>query len=315
MKDTQTTAPVFVFGALRSGTTVFRLMLDAHPHLNNPGEVDYLFDTLHRDPGAPGGWRYDLDDLRERRGFLSSGLHLPEGKDGLDLLADFLGQFRARKPGLLTLNIHRNLGRALAAVPGARVIHMLRDPRDVARSCIGMGWAGTLYHGITPWIETETDWDRAAPAIPAPARAELTYEALIRDTGAELHRICDFLAVPFEPDMLRYHEDTTYAAPDLSLIEQWRRKSTAKEISQVEARVGGMMTARGYAMAGPAMPPGRWELLRLSAVNRFRRWKMAVDRYGLGLFLKETLTRRLGLRSLHRRFAAQKRALDTEYLK
>ena len=34
-------APVIVFGALRSGTTLLRLMLNAHPDLNNPGEVDF----------------------------------------------------------------------------------------------------------------------------------------------------------------------------------------------------------------------------------------------------------------------------------
>lgn len=315
MTGMQPTAPVFVFGALRSGTTVFRLMLDAHPHLNNPGEVDYLFDTLHRDASQPRGWRYDFDDLLERRGFLASGLTIPSGKDGIDLLEDFLDQFRARKPGQLTLNIHRNLGKALEVLPRSRVIHILRDPRDVARSCIGMGWAGTLYHGISQWIETEKDWEDAAPGIDRSKHIQLTYEDLIRDTQGELARVCDFLGVAFEPQMLRYHENTTYSAPDLSLIEQWRRKSSAKELAQVEYRVARMMQDRGYQLSQPVIEPGGVQLLLLSMVNRSRRWRMAIDRYGVGLFLQELLTRRLGLRGLHRHFAARKRALDTEYLK
>jgi Sulfotransferase family len=33
---------VFVAGALRSGTTVFRLILDAHPQVTSPGEFDFI---------------------------------------------------------------------------------------------------------------------------------------------------------------------------------------------------------------------------------------------------------------------------------
>jgi len=45
--------PVFVFGALRSGTTVFRLMLDAHGEIRNPGEADYLVDYRNPTPAIP----------------------------------------------------------------------------------------------------------------------------------------------------------------------------------------------------------------------------------------------------------------------
>ena len=54
---------VFVYGALRSGTTAFRLMLDAHPLTVNPGEFDFLFDYLHADDTCPDGWRLDTDAL------------------------------------------------------------------------------------------------------------------------------------------------------------------------------------------------------------------------------------------------------------
>jgi hypothetical protein len=41
---------VFVYGALRSGTTVFRLMLDSHPKISNPDEMDFLFDHVDLPP-------------------------------------------------------------------------------------------------------------------------------------------------------------------------------------------------------------------------------------------------------------------------
>jgi hypothetical protein len=49
MSATPKARPVFIFGSMRAGTTVFRLMLDAHDGISNPGEVDFLFDHLARD--------------------------------------------------------------------------------------------------------------------------------------------------------------------------------------------------------------------------------------------------------------------------
>ncbi|MDZ7627639.1 MAG: sulfotransferase [Parvularculaceae bacterium] len=35
---------VFICGALRSGTTLLRIMVNHHPQLSNPGEMDFLFE-------------------------------------------------------------------------------------------------------------------------------------------------------------------------------------------------------------------------------------------------------------------------------
>ena len=58
---------IFVYGALRSGTTLFRLMLQAAPSISNPGEADFLFDYIAPNPG--GGWQYDRASLSEDRMF------------------------------------------------------------------------------------------------------------------------------------------------------------------------------------------------------------------------------------------------------
>ena len=44
----------------------------------------------------------------------------------------------------LAINIHRNFATAREFFPRARFIHLVRDPRDCARSAIGMG---QLQHG------------------------------------------------------------------------------------------------------------------------------------------------------------------------
>ena len=45
--------PVFVFGALRSGTTVFRLMLDAHGEIRNPARPITSSITWNPTPAIP----------------------------------------------------------------------------------------------------------------------------------------------------------------------------------------------------------------------------------------------------------------------
>jgi hypothetical protein len=297
--------PVFVYGGLRCGTTVFRLMLNAHPELSNPGEVDHLFDHLHR--RADGGWRYDLDALSLDRRTAATGTALPDRPDpathdGRALLSDLIERLRARGTGAMSLNVHRNLGKIVALFPGARFIHLLRDPRDVARSCIGMGWAGTTWHGVRPWIETERDWDRVSPSLSPDAVFELRYEDLLADPAGRLGEVCGFLGVAFDPAMLRYHEDTTYEPPDPGRVQQWRRKLSDDELALLEWRIGDLLAARGYAPSGVApRPPGPGERLRLAVRNKTAVWRFLVRRYGAALVLTEKISRRLGLGPLHRR--------------
>ncbi|WP_425596530.1 sulfotransferase, partial [Roseobacter litoralis] len=44
--------PVVLYGALRSGTTLVRLILDAHPDICCPGERDFMVDSLYDDDGV-----------------------------------------------------------------------------------------------------------------------------------------------------------------------------------------------------------------------------------------------------------------------
>ncbi len=306
---------VFVFGALRSGTTVFRLMLDGHPQIRNPGEVDFLFDFLSPDPSHPTGWRYDIAQLSVNRIFQASKLTLCRGKDGLDLLADFIGQYQARGDGVLTLNIHRNIGRASQVLPEARIIHMLRDPRDVARSSIGMGWAGNLYFGVDHWIKTEMEWHDMAFAPDDPRVLTLKYETLFRRIEEELRRVCKFLGVPFQQAMLEYHLNSTYSPPDVSLVEQWRRKSTLDEVALVEGKTAPLMQALGYEMASAGRQPTHLERGRLKVGNRLAIWATGIKRHGFGTYVLEKISRYCRMEKLNDQMTARMRSSMSRYVK
>ena len=307
---------VFVFGALRSGTTVFRLMLDAHPDIANPGEMDFLFDALVEDPSSQGGWRYDEELLRNDRIFRASGLELRSELYGLDQLNGFFDQLRANFPGVvLSINVHRNAARMMEVLPGARIIHLLRDPRDVARSSIAMGWAGTLYHGVGHWLATEQEWETAVASFQPQDVLTLTYESLFADTEERLKEVCGFCQLPYDPAMLTYHETSTYAAPDPSLVRQWKRKCDPEEIALLEARANTMMSARGYELAGPVRTISSAQKLRLNAANKMTVWRKGAQVYGVRDYWFEKVSRRLGMRGWWNSIRRRMQQVETSRLK
>ncbi len=308
---------VFLYGSLRSGTTLLKVMLREHGEIFNPGEADFLFDFITEDPTLAGGWRYDLVALRNDRVFQSMTLVLPDRLDGLDLLMEMLRQIAAQGSGkqILIINLHRNFGKLRKALPTVRVLHLLRDPRDVARSSIGMGWAGTLYHGVAHWIQTETEWDSGGTGLVAGQVFELRYETFILNVEAELIRLCQFLGLAYDPKVLEFHRSTTYRAPDASLVEQWRRLSHPQEIAQLESRAATLMQSRGYTPTAPARAIGLVEQLRLRVVNRLAVWRFGMKRFGTGLYVGEKLTRWFGFSRWHSSIRIRIRAIASQHIK
>jgi hypothetical protein len=301
---------VIVFGPLRGGTTLLRLMLDGHPMLSCIGESDYLVDHLRP---AGGEWRYDRDALARDRIFRTSGLRLRDDLDGTDALWDMVGQI-GRGGTIPVLMLHRGMTEAAALMPEAPVIRFTRDPRDSARSAIGMGWAGDVYHGATPWLRTERSWRAYEEAGGRRARVHrLRYEDLVADPEARLGEVCDFIGVPYDDGLLAYPATTTYDAPDAALAFQWRRKLARREVALVEHRVGDLMAGSGYEPSGvPAAPPTAAERARLRLANRWYVWRTMVGRYGVVAPVMRGLGRRLGLRAFER---LGSRRIETEMVK
>lgn len=303
---------ILVYGALRSGTTLLRLMLNAHGRIQSPGEADFLFDYVAR--GADGRWAYDRAALQRDRIFRAKDIDLPTGDiDGVDLAQGLVSAMVAKGEGLLALSVHRRAPVMTALFPQATIIHLLRDPRDVARSSIGMGWAGNSYFGVDHWVGTETDWDAAG--IDEDGVLTVHYETLMANLDVELARICGFLGLEFDPAMLKYYENSTYGPPDPGIAQKWKTKAAPREVALIEGRVGPLLEARGYAPAGAPVVPGGLERARLMFGSRLKRWRYNIDRYGLVLFAGHHAARVMGLKSLARRLAERQEAIQIAKLK
>ncbi|MEO0829425.1 MAG: sulfotransferase, partial [Pseudomonadota bacterium] len=303
-KEADTQGLCVMFGALRSGTSMLRLMLNGHPRLICPGETDFLVDFLQRAPD--GSWHYDLERLSENRIFRSSRANLPETADAATAFKAMLADLRGDEPGTLVLVLHRNLGRLLDLVPDIPAIHILRDPRDVARSTIGMGWSGHVYFGTEFWMETEHEWDRNVARISEDRQIETRYEDLVRDPEAALGEISTFLGEDYDPGMLSYPDYTTYDRPDPALAEQWRRKLSPNELGLVEPLFGDLLEGRGYTPSGePPRTPGQIEWLRMWVKHKRSVWRFRINKFGLHDPLIVAIAKRVGL--AHLTLPAQRR--------
>jgi hypothetical protein len=310
----QTRPPIFMLGALRSGTTVFRLMLNAHEEISNPGEFDFIFDYLMRRSNS-NDWVYDLGRLRRDRIFQSQGLEILNTEDGRTIAQNFVDQLDRRTTGVLCLNIHGNADKAAAVFPGCRIIHIIRDPRDVAPSVVGMGWAGNTYFGIDQWLETETNWNSSVSLFDKQSTIEIRFENLMANPQAELERVCKFIGVPFSPAMLNYNAQSTYAPPDPSAIERWKTKLSSREVALVEIKAKSLLLQRNYELSGYGLDsPSLGEKFSLIWTNKIYKWKFRCRRYGIVTFLLEAITRRL-LKPLHHVFAQRINEIDKQYLK
>jgi len=252
----------FVVGVGRSGTTLLRLMLDAHPEVAVPPETGFIprvatlegerlrnrfFRVMVRQPAWPDYGIPEEDFRRALRGIedftVAEGVRcfyatyaLARGKARY---GDKTPPYRAHMPLIETL------------LPETRFVHLVRDGRDVALSRRGLWFEGgqTVADVARAWregVETARAGGRAVARY-----LEVRYEDLVADPGAELRRVCAFVDLAFDPAMLRYHEGAS---------------ERLGEIGDRYARDGSLRSARDQRLAAlqsTTRPPdaglaGRW---------------------------------------------------------
>lgn len=310
-------APVFLVASERSGTTLLRLMLDHHPEVAFEKEFDFVVAQVSDTGELPPLESY-VDWIATVRGadyVIDRSLEYP------GLVDDFLRQKQAASGGKphIGATVHRNFDRLRFLWPEARYIHLVRDPRDVARSVVQKGWAGSTYQASELWVAAEDSWDSLVQHLASNQAIEIHYEDLVMRTEAVLTDICRFMGVEYCEQMLEYRADAPqYPPPDPTLVAQWRTKLSPRDVAMVEVRTAGLMERRGYVPSGHPLPkvgPLKHELLLTGA--RLRRLRTRIGKFGVGLVALDVLGRRLGLhgaaaRAQRRINAVEQKLIDQE---
>jgi hypothetical protein len=290
----------FIVGATRSGTTLLRLMLDAHPDMAIPSETHFIPDLIKAyrlESTSPerlaevvtshrrwGDFHLEPAELRERFRAIDPLTPGDAIRAFFELYAEREGKSRwgDKTPGYV-----REMHRIESVLPEARFVHLIRDGRDVALSVLGMNWGpSTVPEAAFRWKKRIL---RAREQVPRIGHyLEIRYEDLVRDTEPTLRRVCEFVQLPYDDAMLRYHERAAdrlrekardldrgpdkapqsaearmeshalaTEPPNPERIERWRTEMSAEDRAVYEELAGDLLADLGYevgdgAVAAPA---------------------------------------------------------------
>jgi hypothetical protein len=110
--------------------------------------------------------------------------------------------------------------------PEAKIIHLVRDGRDVVISQAKMEWLSrSLPRLAADWRWKTTICHKVGTVRGRSHFLELKYEDLVTNTEPSLRRVCDFLDETFAPEMLEYHRTAEEEVPGKSL--RWHRSSVS----------------------------------------------------------------------------------------
>lgn len=308
-------SPVFIVGPLRSGSTLLRLLLDNHQDTNVFGEFEGAVSQARGNqwPTMPRYWHFVNSDRQTR----AMNLEIDQRLEYTALVRDFLRQLHQRKPcRLIGASVHSRIDLLPKIWPRARYINLLRDPRDVAKSCIGMGWAGNTYEGAYFWEKVERHRDVLNAQVPESQRLDVRYEDLVSEPQATLRRICDFLDIAFDPQMLGIAGHTSYSCPSAKYANQWSRNMSERDIRWVELRLGSQIEAAGYARYKPAQSPlSLGERIYIFVQNRIYKTRYQIKKWGFGLWVQQFLARKLRIQGWQDRVREKTNIIDIQFLK
>jgi Sulfotransferase family len=220
----------FVVGASRSGTTLLRMMLDAHPDLAIPSETR-LIPHIAQICAASSQPREDFvtavsssstwRDLHLDRSALKERIDCIDPFDVGDALREMYRLYADRhgknRWGDKTPHYVTSMQLIQSLLPEARFIHLVRDGRDVALSIREL-WFGpdSVQEAASWWVsmlQSAAEQSRSLSSY-----LVIRYEDLILETEATLQRICRFLSLPWNESMLDYHVTSRQRLAELDVL-------------------------------------------------------------------------------------------------
>ncbi len=198
---TSTLTPVFVVGMHRSGTTLLEQILSGHPEVHGAGELyDFTSAMRHATDHHCQGVIDQIIVERSRN---------VDFKDVGRRYLDGLG-WRLKGERFVTDKLPSNflnVGFICQALPQAKLLHMVRDPREVCFSNLRELFSGAnpysydqmeLADFYMQYLKLMTHWRRAFPG----RILDVHYSRLVADPEATIREVCAFAGLDYRPEML-----------------------------------------------------------------------------------------------------------------
>jgi tetratricopeptide (TPR) repeat protein len=200
--------PVFVVGMPRSGTTLTEQILCSHPDVFGAGELELMTVLSRIMPQV----------LKTRQAFprCMNNMTAALREEAARYYLYGIKQHDATSPFVVDKMPHNftNLGLIAATLPGAKIIHVYRDPRDNALSNFqqnfkardgGMGYAFDLVkiaRQINDYHRVMQHWRQV---LPMPI-FELCYEQLVEDQEGLTRELLQFIGVDWSDSVTEFHK-------------------------------------------------------------------------------------------------------------
>jgi len=207
---------VYVVGMPRSGTTLVEQILAADTHVHGAGERHDLRTLTNLLPEKlPGDARYP-DCVRD----IDAANALKHG-------LEYLGRLKTLAPAATRVvdkspPNFRHLGLVALLNPGARVIHTVRDPRDVALSRFRhnftrVSFATDFRHIADFYRQYRRLMDHWNAVLPMPIH-DVVYEDLVAEPAAHIPPMVAHVGVQYGDHFLNFHE-RVQAVQSASLLQ------------------------------------------------------------------------------------------------
>jgi Sulfotransferase family len=199
--------PVFVAGMPRSGTSLIDQIIDAHPNAAGVGELSAI-ETFAIQLSK----NYDPEEPIENR-FGETGL-----KSWQKTADSYISHILSTSPKGTERVVNKALGNnklvGLIArlFPKTRIIHAIRDPKDVAISCFMGGfnnkmhpWTSKVEWAAHTWMLSERMMNHWKSTLDVPI-LDVHYENLVANPQHEFPRLIEFLGLDFDPSCYDFHK-------------------------------------------------------------------------------------------------------------
>lgn len=307
--------PIFIVGANRSGTTLLRLILNAHSRIAIPEEILYFrsqihgfsiddwdtaeisdtqFESIARDFIG----RVEIPDLDKETAvleILSRPRNLRSPYQGLmEYWTGTQGKVRwgEKTPGnLFYADVVNEM------FPDACFIHMVRDPRPGVYSMERVWFfpEDIIFNALSRHKHMTVGRTTLESSVPAERIMTLRYEDLVADPENVVRNICAFIGEEYEPAMMAYHKGAgkhmrSDAAADFNASatrpitkgknKSWQDNLTRKEVAAIELISRDEMKEFGYEPSiGSIGPTVRAKVYVKTAYWRLQEWKNRHNRH------------------------------------
>jgi hypothetical protein len=265
----------FIVGSARSGTTLLRMMLNAHPEVAVPPESRFVVDLYRSDEVQIDeflarleghqrwiSWDTPMEDVRAQL----TGMTTSTYAEAIEAAYMAYAENRNKKRyGDKTPRYIEDLPLLSRLWPEAKFVHLVRDGREVALSYADVPFGpSTVAKAAALWkARVKLGMEQGRPLGTA-RYVELRYERLLANPQEEVEGLCSFLDLEFDPAMLDYSERARSEVLDrarlynpnvmrsITKTRSWDEQMPRSQVEVFEAVAGDTLTELGYERAFPS---------------------------------------------------------------